>query len=231
MSLAVLRGADSDLPPREATLARFAVALTARPWSLDRGMCDEFAEHGLGEDGIEAATAVVAIFNYLTRVADATGIEFDYATPLPAFQPSHDQQPEPRPGRESWPVLAGELRAFPRFGALDAAWRQWHEYVFDSDEPLGHRERRLLARVAAEESCDRWRADELGKYEPENATDELLVQFGRKLGRVPWQMGPADLDRLREAGYPERALLHVIAVVALQSAESRVAMGRAFSRA
>jgi hypothetical protein len=39
-------------------------------------------------------------------------------------------------------------------------------------------------------------------------------------------MGPADLQALRDAGYAEVALLHAIAAVALQNAESRLAMGR-----
>lgn len=231
MSIAVLRGADDELPPRGAALAGLAVELTLRPWSTDPRLVDKLAEQGFGEDAVEAATTVVAVFNYLTRVADATGIEFDYNTPLPAFEPDHDRQPAVRPDRESWPMISREQRTFTRLPGLSAAWQQWHDYVFESDEPLGHRERQLLARVAAEESCDRWRVADLDGYEPENATDELLVTFGRRLARQPWRMGPGDLDRLREAGLPEAALLHAIAVVALQSAESRLVMGCAIGGA
>ena len=227
MSLAVLDRADDRLPPRFAMLARFAVVLTAQPWSLTGGVVDDFAEHGFGEDAIEAAAGVVAVFNYLTRVADATGIEFDYESPLPAFEPDPDQHPEPRPSRESWPVIDEQARTSSRFRALSEGWRRWHDYVFESDEPLTHRDRRLLARAAAEESCDRWRADELREYEPQNKSESILDEFGRKLASAPWQMRPDDLDVLREAGHPETALLHAIAVVALQSAESRLAMGRA----
>ncbi len=229
MSVAVLSGADGQLPPRVAALARFAVTLTAEPWSLTGSAADELTEHGFGADAIEAATGVVAMFNYLTRVADATGIEFDYASPLPAFQPDLGRGPVARPRRPSWPVVPGEFRTLPRFPAVSEAWQRWRGYVFGSEELLTHRERQLLAGAAAEGCCDRWRADLLAGYEPENAAESRLVEFARKLTLQPWQMRAADLDALREAGYAEAALLHAIVVVALQNAESRLAMGRAMT--
>lgn len=176
---------------------------------------------------MQTATGVVAMFNYLTRVADASGIEFDYESPLPVFQPRRDREPAPRPDRASWPVIGAEFRALPSFPALTEAWGRWHEYVFGSDEPLPRGDRRVLARAAAQECCDRTRADELDGHAPRNATESLLDAFARKLSRQPWGMGPADLASLRAAGYPEPALLHAISVVALQNAESRLAMGRA----
>ena len=48
---------------------------------------------------MEAAAGVVWIFDYFTRVADASGIEFDYASPLPAFEPDSCQVPSARPLR------------------------------------------------------------------------------------------------------------------------------------
>jgi alkylhydroperoxidase family enzyme len=225
MSVAVLSGADGELPAREAALARFAVTLTAEPWSLSRGLADGLVEQGFGADAIEAATGVVAMFNYLTRVADATGIEFDYASPLPTFEPDRCSVPAPRPDRDSWPVVAGPLRTFAGFPAVAEAWQRWRGYVFDSDQPLTRRERRVLARVAAEECCDGWRADQLSGYAPETEAETRLVAFARKLSREPWQMQPADLQVLRAAGYAETALLHAISVVALQNADSRLALG------
>lgn len=171
--------------------------------------------------------AVVAMFNYLTRVADASGIEFDYVSPLPAFEPERGREPAPRPARESWPVAAAEHRTLPSFPATSEAWQRWHAYVFDSDEPLTRRERGLLASAAAQETCDRTRADELAGHTPGDDREARLDAFARKLSRGPWSMGPADLQSLRDLGYPEPALLHAISVVALQNAESRLAIGRA----
>lgn len=169
------------------------------------------------------------MFNYLTRVADASGIEFDYASPLPAFEPERDRAPAPRPDRESWPVVAGKFRTLPAYPATSEAWQGWHEYVFDSDEPLNRRDRRVLARAAAQETCDRARADELTGYTPRDDREERLTAFAVKLSRSPWRMTPSDLQGLRDLGYEEPALLHAISVVALQNAESRLALGRALT--
>lgn len=222
----MLKGEDDLLPARAAELARFAATLTAAPWSITPEHGARLAAQGLGSDAIEAATGVVAMFNYLTRVADASGIEFDYVSPLPVFQPDRDREPVPRPDRASWPVVPAEHRRLPGFLAMAQAWRQWREYVFDTEEPLSRRERRLLAAAAARECCDRTRADELADHTPRDDRESLLDSFARKLSRQPWRMAAADLAALRDAGYPEPALLHAISVVALQNAESRLAMGR-----
>ena len=221
----MLTGRDDRLPGRSAALARYATLLTAQPWSINADLAEQLADRGLDAHAMRAATAVVAMFNYLTRVADASGIEFDYASPLPVFQPERDSQPAPRPDRSSWPVITAEHRMPSGWPAITQAWRHWREYVFDSPEPLTHRERHLLANAAAQECCDRWRVDQLSQYTPHDGREAVLDAFGRKLSRQPWQMGPADLRNLRDTGYPEPALLHAISVVALQNAESRLAMG------
>jgi hypothetical protein len=225
--LAGADGADGALPEREAALARLAVGLTARPWAVTGDLAGELAGHGFAAEGIEAAVAIVAMFNYFTRVADASGIEFDYLSPLPVFQPQRSRRPSPRPARADWPVVDGGHRGFPLLPELDGLWRSWRALVLDSDSPLGRRERRVLARAAAEECCDRWQAEQFDRYAPGNATEVALDAFARKLSRCPWQMGPSDLETLRAAGFAEPALLHAIAVVAHQNAASRAAMARA----
>ena len=224
----MLKGEDELLPGRSAALARFAATLTARPWTVTPAFRAEFAAAGLGADAIEAASGIVAMFNYLTRVADASGIEFDYASPLPVFQPELAREPAERPGRSSWPIA--EVRALPSFPDLSAAWRLWREYVFDSDAPLTHRERRVLAAAAAQECCDRLRVDELAEYTPRDTHESTLDTFARRLSRAPWRMNPAELQALRDSGMAEPAVLHAISVVALQNAESRLAMGVSLTR-
>ena len=63
------------------------MTLTARPWDVTAEMVSDARRQGLDEERVEAAIGVIAMFNYFTRVADATGIEFDYPTELPAFVP------------------------------------------------------------------------------------------------------------------------------------------------
>lgn len=188
-------------------------------------------DQGLDAGQVEAAIAVISMFNYFTRVADATGIEFDYQTPLPAFEPDLRQVTAPRPGRPAASAAsaaaaadAGE-RARPEHPPLRAAWESWRAYELDSGEPLSQRERRLLAAVAAEESTDWAAAEALGGAKPARDGDDELVAFARKLSREPWCMEPGNLDTLRAAGHSEVAVLHVISVVAHQNADSRLAIG------
>jgi alkylhydroperoxidase family enzyme len=220
--LAVLQGDDESLAPRARTLARLAVTLTARPWALTAEEVADARRQGLDEEQIEAAIGVISLFNYFTRVADATGIEFDYPTALPAFEPDLGQVTAPRPDRPVWFSRPAGGRRRPRLEVLRAAWESWRVYVLEADQPISQRERRLLAAVAAEEATD-WESAEA--FESGSDTDDQLIGFARKLSRQPWRMGEGDLERLRSLGYSEEAVLHVISVVAHQNADSRLALG------
>jgi hypothetical protein len=198
------------------------VTLTSRPWALTQEMVQDARQRGLDEEQVEAAIGVISMFNYFTRVADATGIEFDYPTELPAFEPDLRQVTVPRPERPGRP--AGS-RPRPQPGALQAAWESWRAYELEADEPISQRERLLLAAVAAEETTDWEAVDALNGVKSESDADDQLIGFARKLSREPWQMEASDLERLRSLGYPERAVLHVISVVAHQNADSRLALG------
>jgi uncharacterized protein YciW len=222
--LAVLQGDDESLPPRARALTRLATTLTTEPWALTREAIEDVARQGFDAGQIEAAVGVIAMFNYFTRVADATGIEFDYETPLPAFRPDKRQVSAPRP--VSSYREAGSRRR-PRHRQLLETWESWRAYVMESDKPLSHRERRLLASVAAEETGDRAGAEALNGLRSAGGGDGQLVEFAGKLSRQPWRMKPEDLERLRTSGYPEEAVLHVISVVAHQNADSRLAIGLA----
>ena len=85
----------------------------------------ELGQHGLDEEQAEAAVGVVSMFNYFTRVADATGLEFDYATPLPAFEPDLGQVTAPRPGRSVAARPADGPRPRPGQQQLRTAWESW----------------------------------------------------------------------------------------------------------
>jgi uncharacterized protein YciW len=230
--LAVLGRDDESLAPRARALAQVAATLTAEPWALTREAMQGLGRQGIDEEQTEAAVGVISMFNYFTRVADATGIEFDYLTPLPAFEPDLRQVTLPRPGRSvsSRPDAGPRPRPRPRHQQLRRAWESWRAYVLEADEPLSRRERRLLASAAAEEAAD-WEGaealSELKSAEDSSAggSDDVLAGFARKLSRQPWQMEAGDLERLRAAGYSEEAVLHAISVVAHQNADSRLVAG------
>jgi alkylhydroperoxidase family enzyme len=223
--LAVLQRDDESLAPRARTLARLAVTLTAEPWAVTPEAAADAARQGLSEEQIEAAVGVISMFNYFTRVADATGIEFDYETPLPAFEPDQGQFRAARPDRSGSSGRQVGHRPEPRHPRLQAAWKSWRAYVLDTEEPISRRERRLLACVAAEEAADWEGAAALDGGQSRSDSDDRLIGFARKLSRQPWRMEPADLESLRAAGYSEEAVLHVISVVAHQNADSRLVIG------
>jgi hypothetical protein len=200
------------------------VTLTARPWAVTPEAVDDVRQLGLSEEQVEAAIGVISMFNYFTRVADATGIEFDYPTELPAFEPDLCQVTAPRPDRPASFSRPAGGRPRPQSEGLQAAWESWRAYELGADEPINQRERLLVAAVAAEEAAD-WEAVEaLNGVGPAPDGDQL-VEFARKLSRQPWAMEEADLKRLRSMGYSEDAVLHVISVVAHQNADSRLALG------
>jgi hypothetical protein len=148
------------MEPRARALARLAATLTAEPWALTPEAVAEVRRQGLDEEQTETAFGVIGMFNYFTRVADATGIEFDYQTPLPAFEPDLRQASAPRPGRSASPASSASSgwgagrRLRPGHPRLRSAWESWHGYLLEADKPLSRRERRLLASVAAEETGD-----------------------------------------------------------------------------
>jgi hypothetical protein len=185
----------------------------------------EVRAQGLDDEQVEAAVGVISIFNYFTRAADATGIEFDYLTPLPAFEPDLRQETAPRPDRARASGPDAGSRPRPASPRLQAAWDSWRTFVLESDEPLSRRERRLLASVAAEESADWQVAEALGGLGALRGGENELARFARKLSREPWRMMAGDLEKLRASGYSEKALLHIISVVSHQNSDSRLAVG------
>jgi hypothetical protein len=233
------------LSPRDRFLARLAVKLTTEPWALSPGDVAGAQEHGFDDGLLEAAFGVIAMFNYFTRVADATGIEFDYPTPLPAFEPDICQVAAPRPASTTAPQPASAHqsttdaarqasgpagRPLVQHPRLQAAWNAWRTYELETDQPLSRRQRGVIAATAAEESAD-WQAVQFLTSEyavdpsPPAPGDALLVAFARKLSRQPWTMRPEDLDQLRAAGFSELAVLHAISLTAHQNADSRLATG------
>jgi alkylhydroperoxidase family enzyme len=221
----VLQRDDESLGPRAGALARLAATLTAQPWALTGEAVQDVRRQGLDEEQVEAAIGVISMFNYFTRVADATGIELDYLTPLPAFEPDLGQAAAPRPDRSARSSADAGSRPRPRHEPLRAAWVSWRAYVLGADQRLSRHERQLLAQVAADETAD-WEVAE-ALSEPGSGADSegQLAGFARKLSRQPWRMEAADLQGLRASGYGEEAVLHMISVVAHQNADSRLAAG------
>jgi len=66
---------DAPLSPADKALCAFAVKLTRRPQKIAPGDVDHLRTHGFTDTAIHDATQVIAYFNYITRVAEALGVE------------------------------------------------------------------------------------------------------------------------------------------------------------
>jgi len=67
------RGARLSAPDR--ALCEFATKLTLKQQEMINDDLDPLREHGFDDRAIHDAVQVIAYFNYITRVADALGVE------------------------------------------------------------------------------------------------------------------------------------------------------------
>jgi len=231
----VVRSADAlqsyaAASPRQKALAGFAALVTQAPWEVRHEDLQRLRDVGLSDEGLVQAVTIAAFFNYVTRVADSTGIEFDYVSPLPRLAVNREQEPLPRPERSLWrrastpPRLNLALRPATR-----DALERWRSYLFDRPGVLTDSQRRLLASEAASRLCDLEAAEALAAS-PRDALDAALVAFSAKLSLTPWRMNPGDLDGLRAYGWTDSQLLAAISTVALQNLLSRIRLALADSR-
>jgi uncharacterized protein YciW len=208
------------LSPQDACLVDFARTLTARPWMIGPADIHRLSDVGLSRTSIVLVIGLVAMFNYLTRIADGTGVEADYQNELPEFVYRGVTESVPRPGPDEWPAVDGSLQLLSVLPDAFANWQHWREYVLDNPDPVPPATRHRLRSIAARNACD-----STVPAPDENNAQDLLAQFADKLSRTPWLTAQPDIDALRRTGLDDRAILHVIAVVAYQSAESRLRIG------
>jgi hypothetical protein len=223
----VLGQAFDELPPQDACLVQFARTLTARPWTIGPTDIRQLSAAGLPRQSIVLVIGLVALFNYLTRVADGTGVEADYGSELPQFVYRGVTESVPRPGPAEWPPVDRSIELLSVLPDADAAWRRWRDYILDSPGLLPAATRRQLQSIAARNACDGAAAPPDTAHGAPTApgSGDPLSQFAEKLSRTPWLVAQSDVDALRATGMDDLSILHVIAVVAYQSAESRLRIG------
>jgi hypothetical protein len=191
-------------------------------------VADDFARAraaGLSHDTLVHAVVLSAFFNYLNRVADATGLEYDREVVIATPATDAEREPIPRLERASWPRAARPSVLAARRPATAEALAAWQAHVLDRSAPLEPSERRQLAWAAAESLCDAATAEELGDAVPAAPRAVLLDAYARKLTETPWRVDRTDLDALRRVGLDDAGLLDVVAVVAFQNAASRIRLG------
>ena len=84
---AVVSGSWHDLPPRLATLCRYAVKLTLRARDMSKADVDALRAAGLDDRAIVDANQVVAYFNYVNRVVEGLGVELEEYWPQEVRSP------------------------------------------------------------------------------------------------------------------------------------------------
>ena len=65
----------TPLSPADRALCEYAEKLTLRPRDMSPADLDALRDHGLDDRALHDATQVIAFFNYITRVAEALGVE------------------------------------------------------------------------------------------------------------------------------------------------------------
>jgi hypothetical protein len=187
-------------------------------------------EAGFSRPSVVLAIALTAMFNYLTRVADAVGVEADYESSLPRFVYRDLTESAPRPPRQEWPPVDRSIEFLSTLPDVAAAWGRWRDYILESPDPIPVATRQRLRSIAARAACDGTLApaDDTGSdgaVSSRTGSGQPLAEFAEKLSRTPWLMTQTDVDALRSTGLDDLSVLHVIAVVAYQSAESRLRIG------
>lgn len=186
---------------------------------------------GLSGTAALQAVTIIARFNYLTRVADGTGIEADYGGTLPTFRRSPRRTGDDAGGREPGPAALAGIDSAPWQVALrslgdDVAERYaaLQGYVLGRESPLSADVRSRLALVAAEAAGDDAWIAELAGTGPV-PVDGPVLDYAEKLAVRPGEMTGDDLESLRALGLDDRTILDVISVVAFAAAHARLRIG------
>lgn len=67
----------AKLPPVDRALCAYAKKLTLCPGDMEEADLDQLRNHDLSERAIHDATQVIGYFNYINRVADALGVDYE----------------------------------------------------------------------------------------------------------------------------------------------------------
>lgn len=87
----------APLTDQDRALCAFAAELTHRQDRMTPGDLDDLRAHGLDDRAIHDAVQVVGYFNYITRVADALGVEMEtFIRPWGAAPDSREPSSRPR---------------------------------------------------------------------------------------------------------------------------------------
>lgn len=189
---------------------------------MDGDLLGSLRAAGISDEGVVQAVTIAAVFNHLTRVADATGVEADYESTLPRLRVDLEKEAPARPARDrARPsrVTGLSLALRPGTERANAAWRA---YARAPSAALDARDRIVIGARVATLLGDTTAASSWSDASPGSAREVALADFAEKLTITPWRMTEADLLSLRRADLDDRGLLDVIGLVGFQNMDSRV---------
>lgn len=212
--------AERSADPVVGTLAHLVRLITETPWRLAPADRTRAQAAGLPDESLVQVVLLSSFFGHLNRVADAVGIELDYPA---VVKPPHAEPATPPYLRA--PPAAGS--GVTRSSALEVALRPgvveplaaWHAHVLAREAPLDRRQRALIAYAVAERLGD----CTTEPAAPGSALDRALVATADEVTLAPWRLGAGTVDRLREAGLQDDAVLFdAIATAASCATFSRI---------
>lgn len=192
--------------------------LTRTPWAFSD---QPLRAAGFSEAAIVQLVGIAAFFNHVTRVADATGIEFDYASPLRRIEVDRSRPPFAGAPTPAPPAAGPPATLLPGFAA---ALRSWKSQVLESDLPLSRPERSALAARVAELLGDGAAAARLRAEARPAVRLGPALAFVDKLTLEQWNVTGADVAALRGIGFPDEEILAIIAVIASSNAFVRIGL-------
>jgi alkylhydroperoxidase/carboxymuconolactone decarboxylase family protein YurZ len=192
--------ADRHPNSRIRALARLTVEVTERPWALTGASLVSARAAGLEDASVLHAILQTSLFGHLNRIADAVGVELDYADSFGAPHVEPATPPYLWPDTVPDPAAPQPIALESRAGALDLM-SAWRAYVLERDAPLTRRQRALVAHAVAVRLGDA----SVPPVEPETPFDRALTDLADIVTRAPWQLGATAYAPLRAHGLSDDA--------------------------
>ena len=198
--------AERAADPMVRSVAQLVQKITATPWRLGPGDRSQAHAAGLSDEVLFQVVLLSAFFGHLNRVADAVGVELDYAVAiaLPHAEPA--TPPYLRPDRAEWPAAGPHPLAVDLRPSIVAPLSAWRSHALLRETPLDRRQRAVIAYAVAERLGDAATVQELNAA-PQTQLDEALVAAADEVTLAPWRLGAQTVARLRAAGLADDATI------------------------
>jgi alkylhydroperoxidase family enzyme len=199
-------------------LVTLAVQVTERPWSLTHADLDRARAAGLDDASVLQAVLQSSLFGHFNRIADAVGVDLDYADRFGAPHVEPATPPYLWPSSPPDPDRPREIDLTTRDGAAELA-AAWQRCALERDAPLTREQRTLVAAAVAERLGDRAVMSRVSAA----PVDRALVDLTDLVTLAPWRLGPTAYDPLRELGLTDdRSLFDVVATASSAGVFSRI---------